>query len=57
MQTTKRNPSLHQRGDKKTPSTPVRRQDVRSAPLELDARTLRHVSGGVSEAEGPKKYW
>lgn len=56
MQTQKRTPSLQTRTGKKAAATPARRQDVRTAPIELDASALRHVSGGNGE-QGPKKYW
>jgi hypothetical protein len=56
MQTQKRTPSLNTRTAKKSPAAPAPRQDVRTAPVELDASALRHVSGGNGE-QGPKKYW
>jgi hypothetical protein len=56
MQTQKRIPSLRTRNDKKSPAAPAPRQDVRSAPIELDTSALRHVAGGNGE-QGPKKYW
>jgi len=52
----KRTPSQITPIAKKTPVTQPRRQTLRSAPQELDAQTLRHISGGL-EADGPKKYW
>ena len=53
MHTQQRTPSPSVQAAKKGPSSTERRTEQRRAPVELDARMLRHVSGG----DLPKKVW
>jgi hypothetical protein len=53
---TKRTPFQITPAAKKAPVTQPRRESARSAPLELDAKSLRQIGGGL-ETDGPKKYW
>jgi len=55
MQSQKRTPSHTTPVSKNQPSVPAKRAEVRTAPIVLDERALRHVVGG--DVEGPKKYW
>ncbi|QTN24933.1 hypothetical protein HZ992_08135 [Rhizobacter sp. AJA081-3] len=55
MQTTKRDSSKANREIKLGTTLQPKRQNKQSAPVELDARSLRHVSGGV--VTGPHKGW
>jgi hypothetical protein len=55
MQSTKRDTSKASREVKLGTAPQPKRQAKLPAPVELDARSLRHVSGGV--VEGPHKGW
>lgn len=55
MQSQQRTPtSFVQTTSKKAAQATDRRVDQRRAPVELDARVLRHVAGG---GDLPKKVW
>jgi hypothetical protein len=55
MQTKKRDTSKATREVKLGTVPQPKRQAKLTAPVELDARSLRHVSGGATE--GPHKGW
>ena len=55
MQTQKRTPSNIAPVAKAASSLAIKPVAPRSTPVEIDARSLRHVAGGT--IEGPKKYW
>lgn len=55
MQTTKRDSSKANREIKLGVTAQPKRQTKQSAPVELDTRSLRHVSGGATD--GPHKGW
>jgi hypothetical protein len=55
MQTTKRDTSKANRDVKLGAEIQPKRQNKPSAPVELDTRSLRHVSGGA--VSGPHKGW
>jgi len=55
MQTTKRDTSKANREVKLGAEIQPKRQHKQSAPVELDTRSLRHVSGGA--VSGPHKGW
>jgi len=53
MQTQKRNQPHPTQISKRAPAAAEKRAP-KSAPVELDSRTLKHVAGGV---DGPNKFW
>lgn len=54
MQSPQRTPSQQPQTARKSKQQSEKRADVRTTPIVLDARSLRHVSGA---GDLPKKYW